>query len=223
MCNNGSWNGTANGNGYGGTNGSYSGTNGSQQPGFPYNASGWEWSGDVSSSKGGWTTSDGWGTGANKGGPNAWDNGIWSNGWGATGNWGETGWGTGAPAGKGRAGRGAEREEEFDDSHSQLNRARLQQDHRVDGHRQVDAEDHQRQQASFRTERLRLDNDSNDGDSDNGDPLPPPASEAEVEEARAIVEKAQRQAAERDKMKKAAVGCSKDDLQAMINRRLAQK
>lgn len=220
MCNNGTWNGSANGAGYG-TNGSYSGTNGSQQPGFPYNASsGWEWSGEVSGSKGGWTT-DGWGTGASKGGGNGWDNGIWSNGWGTTGSWGETGWGTGAPAVKGRGGRGAEREEDLD--MSLMDRARLHQDHRLDGHRHVDAED-QRQQASFRTERLRLDNDkkSDDG-SDNGDPLPPPASEAEVEEARAIVEKAQRQAAERDRMKKAAVGCSKDDLQAMINKRLAQK
>lgn len=67
------------------------------------------------------------------------------------------------------------------------------------------------------------DNNSNSGDSDNGDPLPPPASEAEIEEARAIVEKAQFQAAERDKMKKAAKDCSRDDLQAMINKRLAQK
>merc|ERR1711953_1120643 len=42
---------------------------------------------------------------------------------------------------------------------------------------------------------------SDSGDKDSGDALPPPATEAEVEEARQIVFKAQREAAEREKMK----------------------
>lgn len=62
-----------------------------------------------------------------------------------------------------------------------------------------------------------------DKDSDAGDALPPPASEAEIEEARQIVQKAQREAAEREKMKAKAKTASRDDLQAMINARLGMK
>merc|ERR1711908_107889 len=40
-----------------------------------------------------------------------------------------------------------------------------------------------------------------DASSDGGDPLPPPASEAEIEEAQRIVQKAQEELAERNKMK----------------------
>merc|ERR1719491_1805570 len=54
-------------------------------------------------------------------------------------------------------------------------------------------------------------------DSDSGDALPPPASEAEVEEARQIVEKAQREAVYREKMKEKAKTATAEDLQAMIN------
>eukprot|EP00443_Scrippsiella_acuminata_P072560 CAMPEP_0115448064 /NCGR_PEP_ID=MMETSP0271-20121206/40294_1 /TAXON_ID=71861 /ORGANISM="Scrippsiella trochoidea, Strain CCMP3099" /LENGTH=213 /DNA_ID=CAMNT_0002874165 /DNA_START=13 /DNA_END=654 /DNA_ORIENTATION=- len=64
---------------------------------------------------------------------------------------------------------------------------------------------------------------ASDRSSDAGDALPPPASEAEIEEARRIVQKAQREAAEREKMKVKAKSASKDDLQAMINARLGMK
>merc|ERR1719436_1523114 len=53
---------------------------------------------------------------------------------------------------------------------------------------------------------------SDDG-SDQGDALPPPASEAEIEEARQIVQKAQLDAAERERMKVKAKSASRDDLQ----------
>mmetsp|Transcript_39517 Transcript_39517/g.100320 ORF Transcript_39517/g.100320 Transcript_39517/m.100320 type:complete len:238 (-) Transcript_39517:94-807(-) len=62
-----------------------------------------------------------------------------------------------------------------------------------------------------------------DSNSDAGDALPPPASEAEIEEARQIVQKAQREAVERDKMKVKAKTANRDDLQAMINARIAMK
>merc|ERR1719188_1413116 len=62
-----------------------------------------------------------------------------------------------------------------------------------------------------------------DSDSDGGDALPPPASEAEIEEARMIVQKAQKEAAQREKMKAKAAHTSRDDLQAMINARLGVK
>lgn len=62
-----------------------------------------------------------------------------------------------------------------------------------------------------------------DNDSDSGDALPPPASEAEIEEARVIVQKALREAGQREKMKAKAKSASRDDLQAMINARLAMK
>ncbi|CAK0897195.1 unnamed protein product, partial [Prorocentrum cordatum] len=62
-----------------------------------------------------------------------------------------------------------------------------------------------------------------DSDSDGGDALPPPASEAEIEEARMIVQKAQKEAAQREKMKAKAAHASRDDLQAMINARLGVK
>jgi len=58
---------------------------------------------------------------------------------------------------------------------------------------------------------------------DSGDALPPPASEAEIEEARRIVQKAQREATHREKMKVKAQTASRDDLQAMINARLNMK
>merc|ERR1719433_1414215 len=64
---------------------------------------------------------------------------------------------------------------------------------------------------------------SSSGGSDSGDLLPPPASEAEIEEARLIVQKATREAEQRKKMKAKAQTASKDDLQAMINARLALK
>mmetsp|Transcript_10386 Transcript_10386/g.25965 ORF Transcript_10386/g.25965 Transcript_10386/m.25965 type:complete len:223 (+) Transcript_10386:46-714(+) len=76
---------------------------------------------------------------------------------------------------------------------------------------QREAEDHVRADAA------------SDRSSDAGDALPPPASEAEIEEARQIVQKAQREAAEREKMKAKAKSASKDDLQAMINKRLGLK
>merc|ERR1712224_417696 len=53
-------------------------------------------------------------------------------------------------------------------------------------------------------------------DSEESDSLPPPASEAEVEEARQIVQRAQREVEERNKMKAQMKGASKEDLQAMI-------
>eukprot|EP00930_Biecheleria_cincta_P043944 TRINITY_DN30151_c0_g1_i1.p1 TRINITY_DN30151_c0_g1~~TRINITY_DN30151_c0_g1_i1.p1 ORF type:complete len:166 (-),score=47.54 TRINITY_DN30151_c0_g1_i1:56-553(-) len=63
-----------------------------------------------------------------------------------------------------------------------------------------------------------------DGASDDGDPLPPSASEAEVEEARRIVQQATKELEERKKMQaKVSAGCSQNDLQAMINARLAGK
>lgn len=62
-----------------------------------------------------------------------------------------------------------------------------------------------------------------DSDSDGGDALPPPASEAEIEEARMIVMKAQKEAAQREKNKAKAAHASRDDLQAMINARLGVK
>merc|ERR1712039_13113 len=62
-----------------------------------------------------------------------------------------------------------------------------------------------------------------DGGSDSGDALPPPASAEEIEEARLIVQKAQKEQAEREKNKAKAQTASKDDLQAMINARLARK
>mmetsp|Transcript_32363 Transcript_32363/g.92862 ORF Transcript_32363/g.92862 Transcript_32363/m.92862 type:complete len:235 (-) Transcript_32363:210-914(-) len=64
---------------------------------------------------------------------------------------------------------------------------------------------------------------SSSGGSDSGDALPPPATEAEIEEARQIVQRAQREATERAKMKAKAKAASRDDLQAMINARLALK
>merc|ERR1711957_187830 len=64
--------------------------------------------------------------------------------------------------------------------------------------------------------------DDDDG-SDSGDKLPPPATEEEVEEARQIVQKAERDVREREKMKVKMVGATKDDLQAMINARLQGK
>eukprot|EP00416_Gambierdiscus_australes_P020951 CAMPEP_0171076488 /NCGR_PEP_ID=MMETSP0766_2-20121228/13442_1 /TAXON_ID=439317 /ORGANISM="Gambierdiscus australes, Strain CAWD 149" /LENGTH=285 /DNA_ID=CAMNT_0011533469 /DNA_START=41 /DNA_END=896 /DNA_ORIENTATION=+ len=72
-------------------------------------------------------------------------------------------------------------------------------------------------------QRERWERCSSSGGSDSGDALPPPASEAEIEEARQIVQKAQREAMEREKMKQKAKTASKDDLQAMINARLALK
>mmetsp|Transcript_113529 Transcript_113529/g.212705 ORF Transcript_113529/g.212705 Transcript_113529/m.212705 type:complete len:217 (+) Transcript_113529:69-719(+) len=62
-----------------------------------------------------------------------------------------------------------------------------------------------------------------DDDPDAGDALPPPATEEEVEEARNIVMKAQREAIEREKMKEKAKTANFDDLQAMINARLKAK
>merc|ERR1719217_272573 len=63
-----------------------------------------------------------------------------------------------------------------------------------------------------------------DNNSDDGDPLPQePLSDADVQEARAIVMKAQQEAAERDKMKEKAKTASRDDLQAMINARMMRK
>eukprot|EP00930_Biecheleria_cincta_P095103 TRINITY_DN87129_c0_g1_i1.p1 TRINITY_DN87129_c0_g1~~TRINITY_DN87129_c0_g1_i1.p1 ORF type:complete len:200 (-),score=57.71 TRINITY_DN87129_c0_g1_i1:56-655(-) len=74
----------------------------------------------------------------------------------------------------------------------------------------------------FRTEGNAAQAD--DGASSDGDPLPPPASEAEVEEARRIVQQATREAEDRKKMQaKVSQGCSQNDLQAMINARLAKK
>mmetsp|Transcript_106118 Transcript_106118/g.167579 ORF Transcript_106118/g.167579 Transcript_106118/m.167579 type:complete len:228 (-) Transcript_106118:8-691(-) len=65
---------------------------------------------------------------------------------------------------------------------------------------------------------------TDDGGSSSGDPLPPPASEAEIEEAQRIVQKAQEELAERNKMKaKLKDGMAQSDLQAMINARLAKK
>merc|ERR1719433_1804154 len=51
---------------------------------------------------------------------------------------------------------------------------------------------------------------SSSGGSDSGDLLPPPASEAEIEEARLIVQKAQREAQEREKMKATASAQQQD-------------
>mmetsp|Transcript_46408 Transcript_46408/g.100942 ORF Transcript_46408/g.100942 Transcript_46408/m.100942 type:complete len:222 (-) Transcript_46408:141-806(-) len=67
----------------------------------------------------------------------------------------------------------------------------------------------------------QLRNATNSGDSDNGDALPPPATELEVEEARCIVQKAQREAEEREIMKTKAKTASRSDLEAMINARIA--
>lgn len=64
---------------------------------------------------------------------------------------------------------------------------------------------------------------TDDGGSSSGDPLPPPASEAEIEEAQRIVQKAQEELIERNKMKAKVKDCSQDDLAAMINARLARK
>merc|ERR1712113_394316 len=55
-----------------------------------------------------------------------------------------------------------------------------------------------------------------DGGSDSGDALPPPASAEEIEEARQIVQRAQKEQVEREKNKAKAQTASKDDLQAMI-------
>merc|ERR1712187_96764 len=71
--------------------------------------------------------------------------------------------------------------------------------------------------------RMALLREGTDNESDSGDALPPPASAEEIEEARQIVQKAEKEAAEREKMKAKAKTASKDDLQAMINARLAQK
>eukprot|EP00747_Dinoflagellata_sp_TGD_P182128 gnl/TRDRNA2_/TRDRNA2_36235_c0_seq1.p1 gnl/TRDRNA2_/TRDRNA2_36235_c0~~gnl/TRDRNA2_/TRDRNA2_36235_c0_seq1.p1 ORF type:complete len:233 (+),score=60.93 gnl/TRDRNA2_/TRDRNA2_36235_c0_seq1:60-758(+) len=57
----------------------------------------------------------------------------------------------------------------------------------------------------------------------DGDDLPPEASEEEKMEANQIFQKAQREAMEREKMKQNAKGASRDDLQAMINARIAQR
>lgn len=73
----------------------------------------------------------------------------------------------------------------------------------------------------FRTEENAAQAD--DGASSDGDPLPPPASEAEVEEARRIVQQATKEADDRKKNQaKVNQGCSQNDLQAMINARLAK-
>mmetsp|Transcript_107225 Transcript_107225/g.334243 ORF Transcript_107225/g.334243 Transcript_107225/m.334243 type:complete len:141 (+) Transcript_107225:246-668(+) len=77
-----------------------------------------------------------------------------------------------------------------------------------------------RQATADRAAQLR-ERASSGTNSDSGDALPPPASEADIEEARQIVQKAQREAAEREKMKAKAKTASRDDLQAMINARLA--
>lgn len=64
---------------------------------------------------------------------------------------------------------------------------------------------------------------TDDGGSSSGDPLPPPASEAEIEEAQRIVQKAQEELVERNKMKAKMKDCSQETLQAMINARLNRK
>jgi len=231
MGNGSSWHGSGGGSYAGSYGGSGGGGNGYQ--GFPYpgGASGWdEWStsGGGGGKGGGWPTGgDTWGSGG-KGG---WDNNGWgSGGWSAAASWNESAWNGGA-SGKGRGKRSAgfEREEDFSAARSgmqdsearmedmdKLPPQRAEQDHRINGHRHFQVSEETAQP------RISCDNKSDSG-SDNGDPLPPPASEAEIEEARLIVEKAQMQAAERDKMKKAAKTATRDDLQAMINKRLAQK
>merc|ERR1719506_1647542 len=65
--------------------------------------------------------------------------------------------------------------------------------------------------------------DDDDGGSSQGDPLPPPASEAEIAEAQRIVQKAQEELAERNKMKAKVKDCTQNDLQAMINARMMRK
>jgi len=66
------------------------------------------------------------------------------------------------------------------------------------------------------------DND-NDSNTDGSDALPPPASEAEIEEAQRIVQKAQEDLVQRNKMKAKLKDCTQSDLQAMINARIAAK
>jgi len=223
-------NGTWNGSSAGGYAGSYGTGGGNSSYGFPYpgGSSGWEWSG--SEGKGAWQPDAWFGGGGGKGngtwdsgnswGADAWGNGqnnsAWGNGQGVSAN-GNGNHVSAVPAGKGRGKpvAGTEREEECEASFS--NGRVKAQDHRINGHGHAPL---QEERAHPRI--LPRDNGDN-SDSDNGDPLPPGASEAEIEEARVIVEKAQRQLAERDKMKKAAVGASRDDLQAMINKRMMQK
>jgi len=237
---NGSWN-TSSGAG-GGYNGSYGG-GGNGFQGFPYPGgdSGWQWSGS-DGCKGSWGgQSEAWYGGAGGKG-NGWDNG-----WGdqcSGGAWNDSMWGSnghsnpgnghsnGVPAGKGQGKNVASEErKEFErlvDS-AGLNGPRKEQDCRINGnghaqgHFAPDARERAQPSNPECAFRIRPDNASNSGDSDNGDPLPPGATEAEIEEARVIVEKAQRQLVERNKMKEAATTASRGDLQAMINKRLAQK
>lgn len=210
---NGTWNGSSGGGGgsytgggqggsYGGSGGGGGGAGNGYGQGFPYpgGASGWEW--------------DGGGAAA------------WSAGGGDT--WNDSIWGNGAAAGKGRgkSNAGASREEDYeerDSAHHMREKEQQATTHRINGHFEPNHPEERSALPVRRLQGLQFDNRSEGTDSDKGDEMPPPASEAEIEEARQVVEKAMRQRAELDKNIKAAEGCSRDDLQAMINKRLAQK
>lgn len=69
----------------------------------------------------------------------------------------------------------------------------------------------------------RRKDDDNDSNTNASDRLPPPASEAEIEEAQMIVKKAQDDLIERNKMKAKVKDATQQDLQAMINARLARR
>mmetsp|Transcript_9574 Transcript_9574/g.17786 ORF Transcript_9574/g.17786 Transcript_9574/m.17786 type:complete len:216 (+) Transcript_9574:79-726(+) len=63
----------------------------------------------------------------------------------------------------------------------------------------------------------------NDTESEGSDALPPPATPGEIAEAQEIVRKAQDDLIERNKMKAKVKDATQNDLQAMINARLAKR